>query len=383
MSIPSQGGDVVENTVHHLSTALAKIGHDVTVIDVYCPRRVPALYNVADVRTAWRDCSPLPRFARTQLAFQMAAARVLRTLLREQGFDVVHFHSQLGAAFSRRLAQAFGVLSIFSSHNAIWSDVRQCRSRLQRWKFALELNAMREANGVICDSKAVVMNVQRYLGVPSSKLAVVPIAVDEEVFGDQAPSEVLQRAGRSNNDRIILNVGRIAPYKDQLTLVRSMRVVRERRPDARLVLVGPLSDRRYLAAINREIEALGLWQTVTLLGEVPRQDVLGWYRRCDVFVLCSIMESQGLSLAEAMAKGKPVVATAIGPVLEVVPRDAGIIVPPGDPESMGRAIIQLLTDPVGAARLGRRAREHMARSYRWETMAVRTLEAYRAFGMSA
>ncbi len=381
--IPSGGGDGVENTVHHLSTALVRLGHDVTVIDVFCPQRAPVLYKVADVNAVWRDFSTLPGYVLTQLTFQMAAAKVLRRFLYEQRFDVVHLHSQLGAALNLHLTQAFGVLSVFGSHNAIWSDARQCLSRLQRWKFFLEVNAIRRADGVICDSKAVAMNLQRHVGAPGSKLVVVPIGVDEEVFEDQAASEVLGRDYCRSGGRIILNVARIAPYKDQLTLIRSMGLVRQQQPSARLVLVGPLSDKRYVEAIKREIRALGLEQIVTVLGEIPRKDLLRLYHICDVFVLCSVMESQGLSLAEAMAKGKPVVATAIGPVLEVMPQDAGIIVPPGDPERMGRAIIELLADPIGAASLGRRAREHVTRSYRWETMAARTLEAYRAFGLPA
>ncbi len=378
---PSGGAGGVENTVHHLSLALSELGHEVTMIDVDDPNRSRTSYRVIEVKPIWRDFSNLPSHLLRGLAFQAAVWNALRGLLRNRHFDVVHFHGQLGAGINLRLARAHGVQTVFSSHNATWGDPRLCLSRLQHWKFSFEIDALHRADGVICDSQAIAKNFVSHLGVPQRKLVVVPIGVDEELLEVRPVSESLKRSYSPNGRALLLNVARIAPYKDQLTLVRAMQLVHSMEPTVRLVLVGPASDRRYATTVEREIESRGLEGIVMMTGETSREILHQLYQICDAFVLSSVRESQGLSLIEAMAMSKPVIATAIGPVLEVLPSGVGVIVPPGDPARLSRAILDVLRDRVRSSEMGRRARCHVLSSYRWAMIAERTLVAYRCFGL--
>lgn len=379
---PSGGAGGVENTVHHLAVALQRLGHDVTVIDVDATSRSPAAYRVVEAKPLWRDFSTLPRHALRGLTFQYAVWGALRQLLETERFDVLHFHGQLGAGINLRAARAHGILTVFSSHNAIWSDPDQCRYRTLRAMHFLEIDALRRAGGVICDSAQMGENFARFFAVPSQKIRVVPIAVDDGVFGSQPVREDLERACRQNGARVILNVARIAPYKDQLTLVRALGILRPEFPQIRLILAGPVSDPRYAARVESEIRTLGLGDVVVRLGEVPRSELLQLYQLCDVFVLPSIREAQGLSAFEAMAKGKPVVASAIPSIRNGVPQDALLTVPPADPDDLARALLRCLRDPPWASAMGGRAREYVTRFYRWSSIAQQTLEAYRAFGLS-
>ncbi len=379
LPIPSGGAGGVENTVHHSSVALMELGHRVTVIDVPNPGRSPPPYELVEAGPLWPRFSNLPERALRGLTFQFAVWRVLRRLLLEREFDVIHFHGQLGAGMNVRLKHGGGILNVFGCHNATWGDENSCRSRRLKAKFFWEMDALRAADGVICDSATMRVNLIRFFGIPESKVLNIPIGVDEETLASQPVGDSLRASCRPNGSQMILNVARLAPYKDQLTLVRAMALVHQQQPQARLCLIGPCTDTSYVRKVAREVKLLGLEKRVMLLGEVPRSELLQLYELCDVFVLSSINEAQGLSVLEAMAKAKPVVATAIGPVLEILPADGGVVVPPQEPERMASAILEVLWNPARGQETGQRARCHALKSYQWRTIAQRTIHAYESF----
>jgi glycosyltransferase involved in cell wall biosynthesis len=219
-------------------------------------------------------------------------------------------------------------------------------------------------------------NLVRILGLPKAKVLNVPIGVDEATLTSRTVSARVRGVYRPAGNLMVLNVARIAPYKDQLTLVRAMSFVHRALPSTRLYIAGPCSDRAYAIRLTREVKSLGLDGVVTFLGQVPRPLLLELFELCDAFVLSSVNEALGLSLLEAMANAKPVVATAIGPILQVLPPRGGIAVPPGDPQIMAHALLQLLQNPGQANEMGKRARDHVLAEYRWSRIAQRTLRAY-------
>jgi glycosyltransferase involved in cell wall biosynthesis len=108
-----------------------------------------------------------------------------------------------------------------------------------------------------------------------------------------------------------------------------------------------------------------------------RADVPQVMADLDVFVLPSLWEGFGLVLVEAMAAGRPVVASAVGPISEIVVDGVtGLLVPPGDPDALAEAIVRLLQDPELAAALGRAGRARVERELRVDTMVTRTEALY-------
>jgi glycogen(starch) synthase len=221
-------------------------------------------------------------------------------------------------------------------------------------------------------------NLLQIMGIPQAKVKVVhvPIGVDEQTLMHSEVNPHVRAMYRPEGCQMLLNVARIAPYKDQLTLVQAMAVVHRALPSTRLYFAGPSSDRAYEKKLAKEVKRLGLTEVVAFLGEVPRPLLLELLELCDVFVLSSITEALGLSLLEAMAKAKPIVATALGPILEVLPPRGGIVVPPRDPDSMGRAILEVLHNPKQARGMGALARDQVLTGYRWSRIAERTVRAY-------
>jgi glycosyltransferase involved in cell wall biosynthesis len=167
-------------------------------------------------------------------------------------------------------------------------------------------------------------------------------------------------------------VGRIEYRKDHSTLVQAAAQVVREIPDATFLLVGDGPDRDKIAA---EIAHYGLVERFVLLGErgdVPR--LLGAF---DVYALSSITEGLSLSILEAMAAGRPVMATRVGGNSELLDEGAcGILVSPGDPVAMAQALIGLLTHPAETQQLGNRARERAESLFDIRAVATRLERIY-------
>ena len=375
---PSGGGGGVEYTVHHLSSALAELGHDVSVIDIPDPNRAAAPYRAIEVEPTWKRDDGLLRHVLRGLSFQNGVRAKLRELLTAERYDVVHFHSQIGTPWSISLVKSHGVLAVYNSHSATWCDAQACSSPWVRATFAFELLCFRWCDGLITDSDHITQNLVRHLGMFSEKVLTVPIGLPHHWFQARPVSaEERQRYVRPG-EKLILNVARVAPYKNQLALVQAMALVSKEAPEARLVLAGPLSDERYLGQVRRAIDALGLEAKVRLAGRVSPDEHRLLFALADLFVLPSLAESQGLSALEAMAMGKAVVASAIGPLEALLQDGAGVTVPPTDPEALADAILGLLREPQLAQSLAERARRRSL-EYRWETIAGAMVDVYQRF----
>src|SRR5205807_10464970 len=108
-----------------------------------------------------------------------------------------------------------------------------------------------------------------------------------------------------------------------------------------------------------------------LAGEQSPRIVMRAYRAADVFVLPSLHEGYGMAFAEAMAHGLPIVATAAGAIPETVPRDAGLLVRPGDAAGLARALRRVIADPALAVRLAAGSRAAGARLPDWRQATER------------
>jgi glycosyltransferase involved in cell wall biosynthesis len=166
---------------------------------------------------------------------------------------------------------------------------------------------------------------------------------------------------------------RLEPEKDVASLLEAMQSVQAAHPQAVCVVAGDGSQK---AALQQRIEEAGLQNAVRLLGF--RSDVLGLINAADIFVLPSPAEPFGLVLLEAMALGKPVIATQAGGPLEiVVPDETGVLVPPRDANALGTALCRLLEDTTAREEMGRKGRARFEATFNARRMACETIEVYR------
>jgi glycosyltransferase involved in cell wall biosynthesis len=167
---------------------------------------------------------------------------------------------------------------------------------------------------------------------------------------------------------IVLTLARLDRQKGLYYLLEAAALV----PEAVFVLAGEGPE---WPALEAQARALGLTKRVILLGY--RDDVSDLLASCDVFVLPSLFEGLPLSVLEAMAAGKPVVATAIGGTDEaVVDGVTGLLVPPADPAALAKGIRMVLSDPVLSARLGAAGRARAHEQFSAEAMVRRVSDVY-------
>ncbi len=152
--------------------------------------------------------------------------------------------------------------------------------------------------------------------------------------------------GLESNSLLIGNIGRLIKEKDQETLIRAMPSIVEQFPHARLLIVGDGPLRRRLQEL---VGALAIGSYVCFTRAIGRMQVYKLLHAIDIFVMCSITEGFCNAVVEAMAARKPVIITDAGALPEVV-GDAGIVVPPRQPESLAGAVLHLASLDVAEQR---------------------------------
>ncbi len=204
-----------------------------------------------------------------------------------------------------------------------------------------------------CDAVVAVTHDLRSIALSLSGRAaeVIPHGLRMRGAHRLRPQEARSRLDLPQGARIVLFVGRLIRLKGVEYLIRAMPQVIEACPDARLVLVGEGEERPGLQALTR---SLGLDGRITFAGGRAHEDVIGFMRAADVFVLPSLVESFGIVLVEAMSCGLPIVASNVMGIPSLIEDGVnGVLVPPGDTSALAGAITRLLADPPASAGMAR------------------------------
>jgi L-malate glycosyltransferase len=201
---------------------------------------------------------------------------------------------------------------------------------------------------VVCVSHDLKQFMVKDVGVKPSRIEVIHNGVDLERFTALEPDQKTN----SKSELVIGTVARLTEAKDHGNLLRAFALVREKISQARLVLVGDGELRREIETMIRDLD---LERSVDLLGK--RSDIPKQLAHMDIFVLPSKREGFPVSIIEAMACAKPVVATDVGGVREIInDGEDGVIVPPEDHSSLATALLRLAQDFGLRERLGSKAR---------------------------
>jgi glycogen(starch) synthase len=204
-------------------------------------------------------------------------------------------------------------------------------------------------------------------GVEEDRLHLIPPGVNPSK--SEGPFEdPFEGFGRPR----VLFVGRLAPQKGVRALVEAAALIEN--PSARVLLVGDGPERE---ALEREARRIGVGDRVRFLGFFAHDRLPAAMAHADVLVLPSLYEELGTVLLEAMYAGLPIVASRTGGIPDVIEDGSnGLLVPPGDPEALARAIDRVFADRALACRLSEVAQER-GKDYDWEVLAGRVLEVYR------
>jgi glycosyltransferase involved in cell wall biosynthesis len=334
-----------------LAAAAQRAGHETLLVS---PSDGPVLEHAAKVGIP-SLVVPLGR------SFRLDAALRLARVLRRERAEILHTHTHLSgnvlARVAGRLARA-RVVAHMHIENVFRAD------RLGRaLQIALDDATARLCARIIAVSEATRASLARQ-GYPRRLLQVIHNGV--EVGARAAPVRLADAP-------TVLHVGRLAPVKGQLELIRAL----EQLDGVRAVLVGRDLERggEYQRELEREAARLGMADRVVFAG--ARDDVAGLMSGCEVFALPSTVEGLPLVILEAMAQERPVVATAVGGTPEVVVDGVtGLLVEPGDPRALAGALEMVLADSARAAAMGAAARRRVEERFSLEAMTQSVLHVY-------
>ena len=217
----------------------------------------------------------------------------------------------------------------------------------------------------------------------AENIVVISPGVDVHTFQPLAPSERRQETDLA--DSYIFCLSRIDTNKGHDFLLHAFDLVRKKAPTTHLVIGGgsPTPGERELgvkAMMEGIIDEKGMHDNVSIVGYVPDEMLVPYYRQAEMFVLPSLFEPFGMTALEAMACGTPVVASRLGGIRTVITSEEnGLLVDPSDPAEFAEAIVRLLRDESLGERLGEAGRETIIRQYSWEAIAERHIAFYRKF----
>ncbi|WP_435552672.1 glycosyltransferase [Natrinema sp. CGMCC1.2065] len=277
--------------------------------------------------------------------------------------DLVHYHLPNPLAVASHFAAGTTRGPLVATYH---SDIVRQQTAFRIYRPVLE-RFLNELDAIIVTFPAMVEHSER-LRPYAEKCTVVPLSVDLDEFGGQAPSVGLPVTDRQT----VLFVGRLTYYKGVRYLVEAMVDL-----DADLLVVGD-GERR--DELERHAHRLGVTDRVRFLGRVSDETLHACYDAADVFVLPSIAESEafGVVQLEAMAYRTPVVNTNLPTGVPWVSQDGetGTTVPPEDPEALAAAIEELLENRSLRRRYGDQAYERVKTAFSRERMIERTEDVY-------
>lgn len=286
----------------------------------------------------------------------------IRSLLAKHDVDVLHPHGYKADLYALAAASRNRVALLSTSHN--WPS----NLLSMRVYAGLDRLALRRFDKVIVVSDAVA-DVLRRWGVAAEKVALIPNGIDLDRFRSAVPK---LRNEIGVNRPLVGFVGRLVPEKGGALLMRAAKQVLAVYPNATFVLVGEGPAHQEWKALAGE---LGIGKQVVFAG--VRDNMSEVYASFDMVVLPSLIEALPMCLLEAMAAGKPVIATRVGAVPRlVVDAQTGLLLEPADHNALATAIIRLLGNPDLACQLGQNGRAHVVQNFSAEAMAKNYIGMY-------
>jgi len=357
--ISSEGKYGAETMLLCLVKSLALLGHE-NVIGVFRNSHCPHTEVAEAARLEGLKVEIIPCDGK----IDRRAVDVIRHCLQIHSIDLVHTHGYKANFYGYLAARGKGVPAVATYH-LDWPD----RGLALRLYHLFDRLVVRRFGKIAAVSEAVARSLRRS-GVPSAKIVTIDNGIDLSPFAQARP--ILQEEISERPDALIGLVGRLTPQKGCEYFLRAAQRVLIDFPRTLFVLVGEGPDRRKLEELVRD---LNIAERVIFAGH--REDMPGVYASLDILVLPSINEGLPMTLIEAMAAARPVIATPVGAIPKlIIPEQTGLLVNPRDPVGLAAALGRLISNPDLRHRLGRDGQAWVMRRFSAEAMAQQYAEIY-------
>jgi glycosyltransferase involved in cell wall biosynthesis len=396
--MPESPENPIHIPLHHLAKALVDLGHEVDVFCSPAPARGRQAYSI-------REVGPRPAKLRNALAlisdtvrYNFAALRAVRRRHKYAPYDII-VPLSTPFAFLAFMLQSHRSLPPFvfehggpveglersvggsGTKAAGFFPVNWHVPKLAVWVSLVLLSyVLRRASRVIAMCSTIKEVIVEVFGLDPRKVDVIYNGVDTDLFRPGVSCSEIREKHCLADHLVVGCVARIAPYKNQISLVKAIPLIVQKYPGVRFIFDSPTVHPPYYRKVQELVRSLGVAENVIFLVNEPHHDHLPqYYGVFDVFVLLSTGDGLATTLLEAMACGKPFVVSDIPQNREVSKTgDEGDFVDPRDERSTADAIVRLLGDPVLRATRGQRARETALRYFDWRVIAAEKARVFQA-----
>jgi glycosyltransferase involved in cell wall biosynthesis len=306
--------------------------------------------------------------------FSPSMIREIRSILEGNEIDILHTHGGIAGLWGRWASvKRKTPIVVHTLHGIHYLHYRN--KALRFLSIRLERHLSRRTDAVVFVSEADLKEGERHKLAPGMKRVLIKNGIDMTRFRETDISEKAKKdvKWRLNLDPpIVGTIARLHRQKGIIDLIRAAGQIHRGSPGTKIVVVGGGPLERTLRA---EAQKLGLERFFVMLGErIDARELLSLF---DIFALSSLWEGLPLALLEAAAMGKPIVATDIDGVREVIQDgETGLLVPPANPEKLAEAILRLLQDKNLARKLGENAKATIPASFPLSKMIEETEQLY-------
>jgi D-inositol-3-phosphate glycosyltransferase len=376
--------------VAELARHLAALGYEIDVFTRWDDRRVPKILNWRDgIRIVHVEAGPVTFIPKEKLLPHIPAftRNILRFIKAENNrYKLVHAHFFMSGLVAADIKRKLGIPFIVTFHAL--AKVRRLHQGGNDWfpdeGFAIEERVIAEADQIVALCPQDHDDLINLYEADPGKITVIPngFRPDEIYPLDKLFARMALKL--DPQEKIILQLGRMVRRKGVDNVIKALGYMRrEHNFEARLLIVGGESDEPdpkttpEIGRLQKLAEAEGAGDLVTFVGRRPRDMLHYYYSACDVFTTTPWYEPFGITPLEAMACGTPVIGSNVGGIKStVMDGRTGFLVPPNDPASLGRRIIELLSSNKLMTYFKENAIRHVNQNYTWMKATHLTANMY-------
>ena len=291
-------------------------------------------------------------------------------------YDLVHSHYWLSGGVGQEFARQLKLSHVVSFHTLAAIKEREGSEPESDERKRIEHQMASQADLVFAFTEDEAKNLDSLFGTKSDRVHVAAGGVDLSLFHPTDKAEARARLGIAQDEHVVSFVGRPEPFKGPDVLIKAAAEMPDRE-NLRIVLVGGSEAEHSFEWLRLLAAEAGIADRVSWFNAVPQSEIVDFYAASDIIAVPSFHESFGLSALEAMACGRPVVASAVGalPTL-IVEGETGCLVPSHSPTDLARCLGDLLANPRLRDQMGK-AGIKRAKAFTWGRAATQALKGYR------
>ena len=265
--------------------------------------------------------------------------------------------------------------------SALWKTDKTVKQRFRMTRYLMERLNLAWADRIMVVSE-VSRSQLKYRGIKRKKIVVNPNGADPQTFNPAVSSKDLRRIFGLDNKLLVGFAGSLYQWHGLETLVGCIKNVITKNTGVHFVIIGDGDLRNKLEKMAEED---GTSNFISFTGLVPKKEMPGYLNACDILASPHTNMADGrtffgspVKIFEYMAMAKPIVASNVGQLGEILQHEKNaLLVPPDDPEELANAILRLAADPELREALGKRARNDLIQNYTWKTNARRVIHSYK------